>query len=101
MRSKEGTLCLSPFLLQGVIYLVLAQTWFGHQGLTKRALTVFHGIGQLILSLLCFAGIDSRYNEGCRELANYLLFGLYSQNATDFEKTGFSEEILDGKSILY
>lgn len=50
-------------------------------------------------SLLCFAGIDSRYNEGCRELANYLLFGLYNQNTCDFEKTGFSEEVLDGKYI--
>lgn len=51
-------------------------------------------------SLLCLAGIDSRYNEGCRELANYLLFGLYNQNTSDFEKTGFSEEVLDGKYIL-
>lgn len=51
-------------------------------------------------SLLCLAGIDSRYNEGCRELANYLLFGLYNQNTSDFEKSGFSEEVLDGKYIL-
>uniref|UniRef100_A0A8C8TH10 Dynein axonemal assembly factor 9 n=1 Tax=Peromyscus maniculatus bairdii TaxID=230844 RepID=A0A8C8TH10_PERMB len=50
--------------------------------------------------ILCILGIDSRYNEGCRELANYLLFGLYSQNTTDFEKTGFSEEILDDVIIL-
>ena len=44
-----------------------------------------------------FAGIDSRYNEGCRELANYLLFGLYNQSNNDFERTGFPEEVLDGK----
>lgn len=50
--------------------------------------------------ILCILGIDSRYNEGCRELANYLLFGLYSQNTTDFEKTGFSEEILDDVIML-
>ncbi|OBS66806.1 hypothetical protein A6R68_04648 [Neotoma lepida] len=50
--------------------------------------------------LMLVKGIDSRYNEGCRELANYLLFDLYSQNTTDFEKTGFSEEILDDVIIL-
>ncbi|KAL4680356.1 hypothetical protein H8959_022297 [Pygathrix nigripes] len=50
--------------------------------------------------ILCILGIDSRYNEGCRELANYLLFGLYSQNTSDFEKTGFSEEVLDDVIIL-
>lgn len=44
-----------------------------------------------------FAGIDSRYNEGCRELANYLLFGLYNQSNNDFERTGFPEEVLDGE----
>lgn len=47
--------------------------------------------------VLLFAGIDSRYNEGCRELANYLLFGLYNQNNNDFERTGFPEEVLDGE----
>nr|XP_045011762.1 dynein axonemal assembly factor 9 isoform X1 [Jaculus jaculus] len=50
--------------------------------------------------ILCILGIDSRYNEGCRELANYLLFGLYNQNNNDFEKTGFSEEVLDDVIIL-
>ncbi|XP_047398006.1 dynein axonemal assembly factor 9 isoform X2 [Sciurus carolinensis] len=50
--------------------------------------------------ILCILGIDSRYNEGCRELANYLLFGLYNQNTSDFEKTGFSEEVLDDLIIL-
>uniref|UniRef100_A0A8D1GJ34 Dynein axonemal assembly factor 9 n=2 Tax=Sus scrofa TaxID=9823 RepID=A0A8D1GJ34_PIG len=50
--------------------------------------------------ILCILGIDSRYNEGCRELANYLLFGLYNQNTSDFEKSGFSEEVLDDVIIL-
>ncbi|KAM5179134.1 dynein axonemal assembly factor 9 isoform 2-T2 [Callospermophilus lateralis] len=50
--------------------------------------------------ILCILGIDSRYNEGCRELANYLLFGLYNQTISDFEKTGFSEEVLDDVIIL-
>uniref|UniRef100_A0A8C4KJP1 Uncharacterized protein n=1 Tax=Dromaius novaehollandiae TaxID=8790 RepID=A0A8C4KJP1_DRONO len=44
--------------------------------------------------------IDSRYNEGCRELANYLLFGLYNQSNNDFERTGFPEEVLDDIIIL-
>lgn len=94
----------------------VAQCGFWYQtGLSCRLLLNHQGFaGQGILlglicspqwstadqSLLCFAGIDSRYNEGCRELANYLLFGLYNQNAGDFEKTGFSEEVLDGKYIL-
>ncbi|XP_019381593.1 PREDICTED: uncharacterized protein C20orf194 homolog [Gavialis gangeticus] len=50
--------------------------------------------------ILCILGIDSRYNEGCRELANYLLFGLYNQNNNDFERTGFPEEVLDDVIIL-
>uniref|UniRef100_A0A8B9CCD2 Dynein axonemal assembly factor 9 n=1 Tax=Anser brachyrhynchus TaxID=132585 RepID=A0A8B9CCD2_9AVES len=50
--------------------------------------------------ILCILGIDSRYNEGCRELANYLLFGLYSQSNNDFERTGFPEEVLDDIIIL-
>ncbi|XP_038601388.1 uncharacterized protein C20orf194 homolog isoform X2 [Tachyglossus aculeatus] len=50
--------------------------------------------------ILCILGIDSRYNEGCRELANYLLFGLYNQNHADLERTGFSEDILDDVIIL-
>ncbi|XP_069832427.1 dynein axonemal assembly factor 9 isoform X1 [Dendropsophus ebraccatus] len=50
--------------------------------------------------VLCILGIDSRYNEGCRELANYLLFDLYSQRSVEFEKTGFPEEVLDDVIIL-
>ncbi|KAL8206548.1 UNVERIFIED_CONTAM: hypothetical protein K2H54_008724 [Gekko kuhli] len=44
--------------------------------------------------------IDSRYNEGCRELANYLLFGFYNQNNNEFEKSGFPEEVLDDVILL-
>ncbi|XP_015271849.1 PREDICTED: uncharacterized protein C20orf194 homolog [Gekko japonicus] len=47
-----------------------------------------------------FKGIDSRYNEGCRELANYLLFGFYNQNNNEFEKSGFPEEVLDDVILL-
>ncbi|XP_068928586.1 dynein axonemal assembly factor 9 isoform X1 [Petaurus breviceps papuanus] len=50
--------------------------------------------------ILCILGIDSRYNEGCRELANYLLFGLYNQSISDAERPGFSEEVLDDVIIL-
>ncbi|CAI9567826.1 unnamed protein product, partial [Staurois parvus] len=50
--------------------------------------------------ILCILGIDSRYNEGCRELANYLLFDLYSQRNADFERTGFPEEVLDDVIIF-
>ncbi|XP_075705675.1 dynein axonemal assembly factor 9-like, partial [Rhinoderma darwinii] len=50
--------------------------------------------------ILCILGIDSRYNEGCRELANYLLFDLYGQRGIEFEKTGFPEEVLDDVIIL-
>uniref|UniRef100_A0ABM5GKQ3 Dynein axonemal assembly factor 9 isoform X1 n=1 Tax=Pogona vitticeps TaxID=103695 RepID=A0ABM5GKQ3_9SAUR len=50
--------------------------------------------------ILCILGIDSRYNEGCRELANYLLFGLYNQSNNDFEKSGYPEEVLDDVILL-
>ncbi|XP_053314085.1 dynein axonemal assembly factor 9 [Spea bombifrons] len=50
--------------------------------------------------ILCILGIDSRYNEGCKELADYLLFDLYNQRNTDFERTGFAEEVLDDVIIL-
>ncbi|XP_026581893.1 uncharacterized protein C20orf194 homolog, partial [Pseudonaja textilis] len=52
------------------------------------------------LFVCLFAGIDSRYNEGCRELANYLLFDLYSQNNNEFERAGFPEEVLDDVILL-
>ncbi|XP_069601233.1 dynein axonemal assembly factor 9 [Ranitomeya imitator] len=50
--------------------------------------------------ILCILGIDSRYNDGCRDLANYLLFNLYSQRSVEFEKSGFPEEVLDDVIIL-
>ncbi|KAJ6658581.1 hypothetical protein lerEdw1_019969 [Lerista edwardsae] len=50
--------------------------------------------------ILCILGIDSRYNEGCRELANYLLFGLYNQSNNEFERSGFPEEVLDDVILL-
>ncbi|MGH0152367.1 UNVERIFIED_CONTAM: hypothetical protein FKN15_031583 [Acipenser sinensis] len=51
--------------------------------------------------ILCILGIDSRYNQGCIELANYLLFGLYNQNNMDLERTEFPEEVLDGIDSRY
>ncbi|KAG9469886.1 hypothetical protein GDO78_019440 [Eleutherodactylus coqui] len=50
--------------------------------------------------ILCILGIDSRYNEGCRELANYLLFDLYGQQSIEFEEIGFPEEVLDDVIVL-
>lgn len=45
-----------------------------------------------------FLGIDSRYNEGCSELASYLFCGLYKHNHFDMEQIpeDFPEEVLDG-----
>lgn len=47
---------------------------------------------------VCVSGIDSRYNEGCTELANYLFFGLYRPNQLDLEHLSddLAEEVLDG-----
>ncbi|MGH0144748.1 UNVERIFIED_CONTAM: hypothetical protein FKN15_053528 [Acipenser sinensis] len=50
--------------------------------------------------ILCILGIDSRYNEGCIELASYLLFGLYSPSNIDLERTQFPEEVLDDVILL-
>uniref|UniRef100_A0A8C5QTW4 Dynein axonemal assembly factor 9 n=1 Tax=Leptobrachium leishanense TaxID=445787 RepID=A0A8C5QTW4_9ANUR len=50
--------------------------------------------------ILCILGIDSRYNDGCKELANYLLFDLFNQRNSDFDRTGFPEEVLDDVIIL-
>lgn len=46
------------------------------------------------------AGIDSRYNEGCTELAKYLFYGLYGrkQLTLDYAVEEFPEEMLDGMS---
>ncbi|KAG7459014.1 hypothetical protein MATL_G00226730 [Megalops atlanticus] len=52
--------------------------------------------------ILCTLGIDSRYNEGCSELANYLFFGLYSQSHLDLDRfcEEFPEEVLDDVILL-
>ncbi|KAI1887390.1 hypothetical protein AGOR_G00189810 [Albula goreensis] len=53
-------------------------------------------------AILCTLGIDSRYNEGCSELANYLFFGLYSQNHLQLDRfcEDFPEEVLDDVILL-
>lgn len=53
-------------------------------------------------SWICFLfipGIDSRYNEGCTELAKYLFYGLYGRNQFNLEHAleEFPEEMLDGE----
>uniref|UniRef100_UPI00398EE7D4 dynein axonemal assembly factor 9 isoform X2 n=1 Tax=Pristiophorus japonicus TaxID=55135 RepID=UPI00398EE7D4 len=50
--------------------------------------------------ILCILGIDSRYNEGCRELANYLLFDLYNLTNIDSDMTDLPEEVLDDVILL-
>uniref|UniRef100_A0AAY4EQE3 Uncharacterized protein n=1 Tax=Denticeps clupeoides TaxID=299321 RepID=A0AAY4EQE3_9TELE len=50
-------------------------------------------------AILCSLGIDSRYNEGCTELANYLFFGLYKQTLLDVEQD-LPEEVLDDVIVL-
>ncbi|KAM9477263.1 dynein axonemal assembly factor 9 [Clarias gariepinus] len=49
--------------------------------------------------ILCSLGIDSRYNEGCSELASYLFFGLYQHNQKQFCED-FPEEVLDDVIVL-
>lgn len=52
--------------------------------------------------ILCSLGIDSRYNEGCTELAKYLFYGLYGRNQLNLEHLleEFSEEMLDDVILL-
>ncbi|KAM9842124.1 dynein axonemal assembly factor 9 [Aulostomus maculatus] len=52
--------------------------------------------------ILCSLGIDSRYNEGCTELAKYLFFGLYGRNLPNLESVldEFTEEMLDDVILL-
>ncbi|XP_056151860.1 uncharacterized protein C20orf194 homolog isoform X2 [Lampris incognitus] len=52
--------------------------------------------------ILCSLGIDSRYNEGCTELAKYLFYGLYGNNQLSLEhvQEGFPEEVLDDMILL-
>lgn len=59
-------------------------------------------IRHLILSLCASVvslGIDSRYNEGCSELASYLFFGLYQHNQKQLCDE-FPEEVLDGMTLF-
>uniref|UniRef100_A0A3B3ZBK1 Uncharacterized protein n=1 Tax=Periophthalmus magnuspinnatus TaxID=409849 RepID=A0A3B3ZBK1_9GOBI len=52
--------------------------------------------------ILCSLGIDSRYNEGCTELAKYLFYGLYGRKQSSLDHTSgdFSEEMLDDVILL-
>uniref|UniRef100_A0A3P9NJ15 Dynein axonemal assembly factor 9 n=1 Tax=Poecilia reticulata TaxID=8081 RepID=A0A3P9NJ15_POERE len=52
--------------------------------------------------ILCSLGIDSRYNEGCTELAKYLFYGLYERNQPNLEHAfdDFPEEMLDDVILL-
>ncbi|XP_053701726.1 uncharacterized protein C20orf194 homolog isoform X1 [Synchiropus splendidus] len=44
--------------------------------------------------ILCTLGIESSYNEGCRELAKYLFYGLYEKNPLNLDL----QLMLDGRS---
>ncbi|XP_047466426.1 uncharacterized protein C20orf194 homolog isoform X2 [Mugil cephalus] len=52
--------------------------------------------------ILCTLGIDSRYNEGCTELAKYLFYGLYGRNQVNLDNVleEFPEEMLDDVILL-
>nr|XP_040055104.1 uncharacterized protein C20orf194 homolog isoform X1 [Gasterosteus aculeatus aculeatus] len=52
--------------------------------------------------VLCSLGIDSRYNEGCSELAKYLFYGLYGRNQLSLEHAveEFPDEMLDDVILL-
>uniref|UniRef100_A0A7N8YMN1 Dynein axonemal assembly factor 9 n=1 Tax=Mastacembelus armatus TaxID=205130 RepID=A0A7N8YMN1_9TELE len=50
--------------------------------------------------ILCSLGIDSRYNDGCTELAKYLFYGLYGRNQLNVELDEFPEEMLDDVILL-
>uniref|UniRef100_A0A8C4IAV2 Dynein axonemal assembly factor 9 n=1 Tax=Dicentrarchus labrax TaxID=13489 RepID=A0A8C4IAV2_DICLA len=52
--------------------------------------------------ILCSLGIDSRYNEGCTELAKYLFYGLYGRNQLNLDNVldEFPEEMLDDVILL-
>lgn len=53
------------------------------------------------ISVICISGIDSRYNEGCTELAKYLFYGLYGRNPLSVEHVleEFPEDLLDGEFL--
>uniref|UniRef100_A0A667Z3E3 Dynein axonemal assembly factor 9 n=1 Tax=Myripristis murdjan TaxID=586833 RepID=A0A667Z3E3_9TELE len=52
--------------------------------------------------ILCSLGVDSRYNVGCTELANYLFSGLYGRAQQNLEHLleEFPEEVLDDVILL-
>ncbi|XP_056445921.1 uncharacterized protein C20orf194 homolog isoform X1 [Gadus chalcogrammus] len=52
--------------------------------------------------VLCVLGIDSRYNAGCTELANFLFYGLYGKNQMNLDHVleEFPEEVLDDVILL-
>lgn len=52
-----------------------------------------------MVSGVLFSGIDSRYNEGCTELAKYLFYGLYGRNQPNLEHLleELPEDMLDGQ----
>lgn len=52
-----------------------------------------------MLLCVCILGIDSRYNDGCTELAKYLFYGLYGRNQLNLEQVleEFPDEMLDGE----
>lgn len=51
--------------------------------------------------ILCSLGIDSRYNDGCTELAKYLFYGLYGRKQlTIGHNDDFPEEMLDDVILL-
>uniref|UniRef100_A0A4W3GY54 Dynein axonemal assembly factor 9 n=1 Tax=Callorhinchus milii TaxID=7868 RepID=A0A4W3GY54_CALMI len=58
------------------------------------------GRGSRVLTFFSFAGIDSRYNEGCRELANYLFFDLYNMTNIDCDTADLPDEVLDDVILL-
>ncbi|XP_078485430.1 dynein axonemal assembly factor 9 [Ciona intestinalis] len=51
-------------------------------------------------TIVAVLGIDSRYNEGCRELANYLLFDFYDLRINQLEQEGIPDEDLDDLIIV-
>ncbi|KAM4541668.1 dynein axonemal assembly factor 9 isoform 1-T1 [Odontesthes bonariensis] len=63
---------------------------------------VHEGVTATPDGILCTLGIDSRYNEGCAELAKYLFYGLYgrSQVNLDHALEEFPEEMLDDVILL-
>ncbi|CAH1782475.1 unnamed protein product [Owenia fusiformis] len=51
-------------------------------------------------SILCILGIDSRYNDGTRELVDYLLFDFFNTRKAEIEKSGYPEEVIDDMIVL-